>query len=131
MTLEDPDKTLIQKLGGARFISRSGNAYMRTEDALHIKGTIIIWSHRLLWAATEGGIAESIATGTNDFRQQTIGAWQEYGRMQIVGRKTRHQIVHRDGSVQDEIFAVSEDDNMITEIETWKRNRRTSAFYQQ
>ncbi len=131
VTIEDPDKALIKKLDGARYISRSENSYMRSEHSLDIKGTIITWSHRLLWATTEGGVAESIATGTNGFRQQTIGVWQEYGRMQIVGREARYQIVHKDGSVQDEIFTVSEDGNIITEVETWKGQKRTSTFYRQ
>ncbi len=131
VTIEDPDKALIKKLDGARYISRSENSYMRTEDSLDIKGTIITWSHRLLWATTEGGVAQSIATGTNGFRQETIGVWQEYGRMQIVGREARYHIVHRDGSVQDEIFTIGEDGNIVTEVETWKGQRRISTFYRQ
>lgn len=131
VTIEDPDQALIKKLDGARYISHSENSYMRTEESLDIKGTMIIWNQRLLWATTEGGVAQSIATGTNGFRQQTIGVWSEIARLQIVGREFKYHRALSDGSQDDYIFTISEDGNSINEVETWKGNSTTFTFHRQ
>jgi hypothetical protein len=123
VTIEDPDQALIRNLDGARYIYHLDSSFMKQDERLDIRGTTLIWSQRLLWATSEGGIAQSIASGTNGFRQKTIGVWQEYVRMQIIGHEARYKRVHSNGSVEEGIFTISEDGNSI--------NSETATFYRQ
>ncbi len=108
VTIANPDEELIQRLNGARYFYRSGNAFVQSEIMLEIRGTVLIWNLRYVWARPD--IAQSMADGTNGFIKGPVGTWVRSIEMQIVGRKARLQ--YKDN---DHVFTVSEDGTSIVD----------------
>lgn len=122
---EDPNKVLLKKIDGARYVNQFSSKWMAGEDELVIKGTTLIWRNRLTWASPE--IEQAIKSGTGGFRHQSIGSWLEFGQMQIVGREAQHRRPLSNGSVEEVTFTISEDGNNITK----KEGSKILMFYRQ
>lgn len=111
VTLEDPDQALIKRLNGARFVNRSGSPAITFEDELVVNGTTLVWRKMVVSASSQ--IKKAILSGTGGFWNRTIGQWEEYARMQIVGRDAHHHRVTSYGAV-DYICTINEDGKSIT-----------------
>jgi hypothetical protein len=95
------------------------------DHELVIDGTTLVWRTRVSYASPE--IRRAILSGTGGFLEHTVGQWEEHNRVQIIGREAHYSRVDS-GELEESIYIISEDGNIITDNTTRGGKTYTSIF---
>lgn len=126
VTIEDPDQALIKRLNGARFVNRVASPMITVEDELVVNGTKLVWRKMVSNASPE--VRKAILSGKGGFWHRTIGQWEEFARMQIVGREASYRRVASYG-VEEHKFTINEEGNSITRNTIDSKYGNNSAIF--